>query len=155
MPNDGLQWVSDLGKMSGVPTPHVDVRIAGGSSATRSAGSAKSAKLTQDELKFAYQTMDEYRADIDKSQADYQATKASADQVATVTGHKFEDPGKDLTSRAETLNQNLASWTKALQGNDRDAATKARAAAKTAHDSMMQVVTKYENAVQSAKPDKL
>jgi hypothetical protein len=30
MPNDGLQWISDLGKMSGVQTPKVDARISGG-----------------------------------------------------------------------------------------------------------------------------
>jgi hypothetical protein len=158
MPDDGLQWVSDLGKMAGVPTPQVDARIAGGSSAIRSAGSAKSAKSakpTQDEITYAEKTIGEYRADIDKAQATYQATKASADQLAEVTGHKFDDPGKDLTSRAEVLNQALASWTKALQGNDRDAETKARAAAEKAHDSMTQVVTNYQHVVQSAKPDKL
>jgi len=155
MPNDGLQWVSKLGKMSGVPTPHVDARIAGGSSAIRSAGSAKRAKPTQDEITDAEKTIGEYRADIDKAQATYQATKASAEQLAEVTGHKFDDPGKDLTSRAEVLNQALASWTKALQGNDRDAETKSRAAAAKAHDSMTQVVTNYQHVVQSAKPDKL
>jgi hypothetical protein len=49
----------------------------------------------------------------------------------------------------------MATWTKALQGNDGNAAEKARAAAKSARDAMVQVVTKYESAVQSAKPDKL
>jgi hypothetical protein len=99
--------------------------------------------------------MDEYRKDIDKAQQSYEATKASAEQLASVTGHKFDDPGKDLTSHIETLNQALTSWTKSLQGNDANAAEKGRVAAKAAYDSMMQVVTKYESAVQSAKPDKL
>jgi hypothetical protein len=134
------------------PQPSSAIRSAEGA---MKAKSAKSAKLNEEEIKFAYQTMDEFRADIEKAQARYQAAKASADQLASVTGHKFEDRGKDLTSRAETLNQNLATWSKAVQGNDRDAATKARAVATATHDSMMQVVTNYEKAVNSAKPDKL
>lgn len=133
-------------------------RVAAGpqpSSAIRSAQSAKSAKPTKDEIAAAMQKMDAFQADIDNALARYQAAKASADQLATATGHKVEDPGKDLTSRAETLRTNLASWNKALQGSDRDAATKAGALATSTHDSMMRVLTDYESAVQSAKPDKL
>jgi hypothetical protein len=155
MPNDGLQWVSKLGKMSGVTTPHVDARIAGGSSALRSAGSAKSAKLTKEEIVAAMGKMDAFQADIDDALARYQAAKASADQLAMATGHKIEDPGKDLTTGAENWRKTKESWSKALQGTDRDAATKAGALATLVHDSVMRILTDYERAVQSAKPDKL
>jgi hypothetical protein len=119
------------------------------------AGSAKSAKLTKDEIAAAMQRVDAFQADINDAMERYQAAKAMADQLATATGHEVKEPGKDLTSRAETLRKNLASWTKALGAKDQDDVTKIGALATLTHDSMMRVLTDYERAVASAKPDKL
>jgi hypothetical protein len=46
MPNDGLQWVSDLGKISNVPMPRVDARIAGGAIVSADPAATASARAT-------------------------------------------------------------------------------------------------------------
>ncbi len=112
-------------------------------------------KMKDEAIAYSAQKSDGFRGDIDKAMERYQAAKAKADQLETATGHKIDDPGKQLTSLAATLDKNLYSWSTSMQNKGADTASKAGALATQTHTAMMQVVASYEHAIDGAMPDSL